>query len=331
MMKKSFLHSLLIHGVVALALFISIHKNQEPPTVPVTIEFQVKAAKGSSVTSSKVKSGTNKHSASTKTTNIGASQLGIDFTQHTKTEKSGVDKSPDSSQGMETGDAFGIANTMSFQQEGKTYPFFNALWKKVDSSIPYPNELVDQDIKGRVTIQLSVDRRGVFTGNIHSINGAEPTVNAYAAAGLIHALRTALPDSLWMKEEYLKKASLRSAGSIQLVFHFDFDIFTHGQLPEPETQPNFKNILSFRKLAYRDPKLKIALDKIIKKYVPPVIILPGFFYIDFIRTYQMVNDIITNPPSTDELTSRRLESMKEKWFNLIQKREEKNKVPSPAT
>lgn len=216
--------------------------------------------------------------------------------------------------GRGSGDGYDIANGMGLEQEGKLYPFFDALWRRVDAVTTYPNDFVQQRIKGQVVVQMVVDRRGVFTGQIRAVNGSEPMLNAFVLATLVHALRNPLPENSWMQGD-----EPQASNSMLLVFQFDFDLFGPGGHPKPNKLSHLKNILGFRRDAYVDPALNQAIEKLFSRYIPAIIPIPGGFFIDFIRLYQFVKNIAAPTPDEDEMRMKRLEIKKEEWESLIQK------------
>lgn len=219
---------------------------------------------------------------------------------------------------QEGNDGYDVANRMGLEQEGKLYPFFDSLWHKVDSILTYPSDLAQQRLKGNVTVQLVVDRRGVFTGEIRAVNGAEPMLNAFVLTTLVHALRNPLPENSWMK-----LGGPQASNRMLLVFQIDFDLFGPGGGPQPNEYAHLKNILGFRRDAYVDPALNQAIEKFFTRYVPPIIPIPGGFFIDFIRAYQFFKNMAAPTPDEDEMRTRRLEIKKEEWESLIQKEDQK--------
>ncbi len=213
-------------------------------------------------------------------------------------------------------DGFEVASQMKVEQEATLYPFFNSLWRKVEAVTTYPSDLARQRIQGTAQIQLEVDHRGVFTGDIREVRGEEPMLNALSAAILVHALSEPLPENLWMKDE-----SGRLRNSMILVFRFDYRFFLPGESPRKIDIAHFKNVLAFRRDAYVEPRANDVIDEIFTRYVPPIIPVPGGFAIDLFRAVQYVKNMVENPPDEGELRARRLRFMKERWEQVVRKRE----------
>jgi hypothetical protein len=205
-------------------------------------------------------------------------------------------------------DGYDVANGMDLNREGELYPFFGEIWKRVNAVTPYPHDFVQQRVKGQVTVQGIVSRKGVFSSTVVKVNGEEPLLNTYVLAALVHALRKPLPEHLWSDKDQMV-----------LVFQFDFSLFGPGSVPKKEDQQHFKNVLYFQRDSYVDPKVNQVINKIFTRYIPPVIIFPGGAYVDFYRAYQMIHNIGT--PDPDDLRQKRIEIQKEQWDQLIKNSE----------
>ncbi|MGK5089446.1 hypothetical protein WDW86_17995 [Bdellovibrionota bacterium FG-2] len=60
-------------------------------------------------------------------------------------------------------DGYDIARSLKWSEENRSYPFFQALWKRIDSSTNYPIDLAKRRITGSVEVQFTVNRQGEFT------------------------------------------------------------------------------------------------------------------------------------------------------------------------
>ncbi len=310
-LKKAISASLLIHALGVFFILWGIRKLpkvKNPPKQPIFIvteegppgKGRTSIAKGSS----QLKKG-ERQAKENRPFNFGL------FPKPFGQNNSETGRGQGSEGGRGSPDGYDFANGLGVEQDGKAYPFFDALWRRVNAATLYPQDFVKQRIQGSVTVQLAVDRKGVFTGEIQSVRGPEPFLNTFVVATLVHSLREPLPEKLWFHLDQGKNDSLL------LVFQFEFNLFGPGGSPKTEEYRHFKNILNFRRDSYTDPKLNQVIEKFFARYVPPVIILPGFFYIDFPRAYQFLNNQMTRPPDEDDLRSQRLEMNKEKWGSFI--------------
>lgn len=204
-------------------------------------------------------------------------------------------------------DGYSAANAMDLKAESRLYPFFNRIWKNIDAEISYPDDLVRNRVTGSVTVQIEVDRAGVFTGRILETQSDQMVLEAYVLAMLTHALSEPLPRSVWMDRE-----------SIALVTTFNFRVFGRGELA-PQLDPDHsKNILKFARSGFVDPKLNEVFDRVFTKYIPPIIPIPGGLFIDFVRAYKMVENL--GKLDEQDLRTERIALIKEQWKGVIQKR-----------
>lgn len=205
-------------------------------------------------------------------------------------------------------DGYEVSNAMGIVEESRLYPFFSALWKKIDASADYPPDFVRERLTGYVTAQLVVDRKGVFTGSINRVYSDQPLLETYILAVLFHALSEPLPRGLWTDRE-----------QVILVSRFDFHTFSWGQVPPARRQKETKNVLEFERYGYVEPKVNQVIEKFVTHYMPPIIPLPGAFYIDFIRTYEFLHNINNQKMGEDDLRLERIELKREQWESLIHK------------
>jgi hypothetical protein len=205
-------------------------------------------------------------------------------------------------------DGYDVANAMGLEEEGKLYPFFHAIWKKVDSATGYPDDFVRERIKGFVTAQVVVNRQGVFTGKIVEINSDQPFLETYVMAILFHALSEPLPPETWSHRD-----------EMILVLSFDFHVFSYGESPPPRMEEKIKNVLSFSRYGYDDPKLNHVVEKILTHYMPPIIPIPGGFFIDFFHAYQFVQNLRNHRMEEDDLRLQRIELRQDQWRSVVRK------------
>jgi hypothetical protein len=204
-------------------------------------------------------------------------------------------------------EGFSLAESMSAEKEADLYPFFRELWQRIDASTGYPPDFVNRRVTGSVDVQLEIRDDGVFTGRFVRAESEEPLLQAYVMAVLAHALR----EPLRLRADREK---------LVIVTRFDFKVFGIGEAPRKSDPDQFRNLLYFSRSAYADPKLKEEIERILTKYVPPIIPIPGGFYIDFIQAYRMVRD--WGKPDAREMRDARIELMRERWQGAVRKAQE---------
>jgi hypothetical protein len=211
-------------------------------------------------------------------------RLGLDFDLGRKSAKRGKGKGGTGEaegRGRGSRDGYDTADAMTYADETRLYPFFRALWRRIDSSTGYPSDLVQERITGYVSVQLHVDRRGAFAGEIVSVRSDQPILEAYVLGILFHALREPLPSNLWAKGQ---------PNGVILVTRFRFSTFSHGSNPSLELEPSLKNVLAFQRDRYVDPKLNQVVNRVLTRWMPPILPIPGGVFVDFFRLYQFVQN-----------------------------------------
>lgn len=207
-------------------------------------------------------------------------------------------------------DGYAVAGTMTLEQEAELLPFLQALWKKIDQGVGYPDDFTKRRIIGPVTVQFHVNDLGRLTRFIR-VDSPEPLLKAYTMAALVHALREELPDRL-----------RAPTPSVIIVTKFNFETFGHGENPARAEAPvTFKNVLEFRRSAYVEPKVNEAINRVITRWIPPIIIVPGGFYIDFVRAYEFVENL--SKPDPEDIRNSRMELSREAWEEIIREKEDK--------
>jgi hypothetical protein len=316
-LRRSLVGSLSIHGILlGLAWFVVFHSPWRPE-LPATSRkantVQVRLQAGSGRSSSPLQAARKNAPKIAQTQSQPSLNLGLDFSRNVH-KAAPSDSTEGSSPETTVGgghaglpDGYDTANSMDIKKEAELYPFFRALWRKVDSQLGYPNDFVKERISGYVTAQLVVDRGGVFKGEILGVASDQPYLEAYVLAILFHSLKEPLPRNLWSDREQMI-----------LVMHFDFKTFTYGELPPEPKQINLKNVLTFNRGGYTDSRLNEAIQKFMTHYFPPIIPLPGAFYIDFIRAYQLVQNFKNRHKMDEEgLRAERISLSREEWQNVI--------------
>ena len=100
-----------------------------------------------------------------------------------------------------------------------------------------------------------------------------------------------------------------------VVTQFDFDLIGIGENPAPKKISQFKNILVFERRAYVEPITNEYIERFFTRYLPPIIPIPGGFYIDFIRAYQFFSSI--GKPDPDQKREQRLLNTKEQLEQIV--------------
>lgn len=198
--------------------------------------------------------------------------------------------------------AFGYMESMGLEQATESMPFYQALWGKVDEWMGFPKEIAFMRIGGRVVIHLKVNAQGQMVGDFLRVAADHPVLKTYALVILNQALKTPL-----------HPRRQRPAGSpdVPIVMTFDFRVVTVEGLT-PRSGDYFKNSLLFGRTYYIEPYLNEALNYVLTTYVPPIIPIPGGFYVDFVRAYQMIDNYANDRPDLYEQRDRQYQNLRDR-------------------
>jgi hypothetical protein len=186
--------------------------------------------------------------------------------------------------------------------------FLQRIKEKIDFGLDYPEDMALQRISGEVRLDFYVDRKGRLTGDFKSVKGAESLLNLYVMSSLLVLLKDPLPENLWAQED-----------RIAISVHVDFATFQFTET-RIRNQASFQaNQLTFRRARYVKPLAVAQVEKIFTRYVPPIIPLPGGFYVDFIMLAQYVQNI--NTPDPDDQRKQRLGLTRERLELATKKKE----------
>lgn len=186
--------------------------------------------------------------------------------------------------------------------------FLQRLKEKIDLGLDYPEDMAVQRISGEVRLDFYVDNKGRLIGDFHSVKGAESLLNLYVMSSLLVLLKDPLPENLWAQED-----------RIAISVHVDFATFQFTET-RIRNQASFQaNQMSFRRARYVQPLAVAKVEKIFTRYVPPIIPLPGGFYVDFIMLAQYIQNI--NTPDPDDQRKQRLGLTRERLELATKKKE----------
>lgn len=186
--------------------------------------------------------------------------------------------------------------------------FLQRIKEKIDLGLDYPEDMAVQRISGEVRLDFYVDREGRLLGDFHSIKGAESLLNLYVMSSLLVILKDPLPENLWAQED-----------RIAISVHVDFATYQFTETRMQNLSSFQANQLSFRRARYVQPLAVAKVEKIFTRYIPPIIPLPGGFYVDFIMLAKYIQNI--NTPDPDDQRKQRLGLTRENLELATKKKE----------
>lgn len=184
-------------------------------------------------------------------------------------------------------------------QNALNTPFVKGLWQRINYRLIYPKDFIDQEIKGAVTATVVVDKRGVLK-DLVSVETPQIFLELFIASYVYQILQFPLPTRLWLNSE---------EDTIKLTLHFYFHI-TAGDVIATQDLQFIQRSLIFERVAPYEGRINKAIRQAWDKYVPPVIPIPGGFYVDFVTLYKLVMQL-SGEPTEEELREKRLKILKE--------------------
>lgn len=210
------------------------------------------------------------------------------------------------------------ANSMDVVFANENLGFFEALHRKVDSAFIYPEDFARQRIQGRVRFDIELGREGHII-RFRSSDSNDDLLHVYTMALLIQILKDPLPERSWLKTE-----------RAVVTFDFDYRIRIEGNPRHEFLVGARKNHLLFGREATIDPWLNEKLHEVFTHYIPPIIPLPGGFYVDFYLAYQYAKNLINGTPTEREAREARLEKLHQLLKHSVH-RSEMTKPASPGS
>lgn len=178
-------------------------------------------------------------------------------------------------------EVFSFAAGMGLKEEAKFYPWAEKIYQKVDSYIGYPADFVEENISGQVTLHFKVDERGRFLGKFLEVEGDEDLLKVYTMAMIVLALREPLFPPAEKKE-------------IPVAVNVHYRLLLPDEFTGRKENYHFKNGFQFDRVGHTDAKAVKQARRLIDKYVPPIIPVPGGFFIDFVGLYKKIKEIDGN-------------------------------------
>ncbi len=174
---------------------------------------------------------------------------------------------------------------MDLAQEGKFHPFASKLYERIDSYLGYPPDFVEEHLEGFVTLHFLVDAEGKFLGKFLEVEGDKHILNIYAMAMVALALK-----------EPLVNVRAKEGNRIPVALQVEFRLLLPDEYSTRSAVRHFKNTLSFERIAFTEPRTTKRMRRIIDKYMPPIIPVPGGFFVDLPLLYKRLTEKDSDDP-----------------------------------
>lgn len=179
----------------------------------------------------------------------------------------------------------------------KNSPFIAAEWNRLNHSLIYPHDFIEQNIEGAVTVKLIVDRQGRLK-DLVSVETPQILLELYITSFIYQVLQAPLPERAWSNSD-----------ENPLVLHFDFRISVN-EYQAGSGIHYVQRSLVFERFSYYDGKINRAISQALEKYKVFAFPIPGGFYIDIVRLYKVIAQL-AGEPTEEQARQKRLKVLKE--------------------
>lgn len=183
---------------------------------------------------------------------------------------------------------------VEFTQGVELTTFFRQISDKIDRALDFPEDMAKERIQGDVRVDFYVNNKGQLLGDFHSVKGSQQLLNLYVMSSLLVLLKDPLPENLWSKDE----------GKIAMSVHVHFETYQFSEMQIRNSAAFQSNELSFTRARYVIPLAVAKTEKFFTRYIPPIIPIPGGFYVDLVMLAKYVKNL--NTPDPDDQRRQRL-------------------------
>lgn len=197
---------------------------------------------------------------------------------------------------------------VGFDQAVELTAFFAQILRKLNRTLDYPNDMAVERIVGDVRLDFYVNKKGQMIGDFQTVKGSQALLNLYVMSATMVVLREALPENLWAKSEE----------KIAISLHVHFENYQFSEMAVRDSAFFNANELNIVRARYVVP---LAVDKTMKvftHYVPPIIPIPGGFYVDLVLLAEYIDNI--GKPDPDDKRKERLKVTREQLEWAIKKK-----------
>ncbi|MEN0059499.1 MAG: hypothetical protein AAGB31_11740 [Bdellovibrio sp.] len=196
---------------------------------------------------------------------------------------------------------------VDFHQSVELTTFFQRILEKIDRSLDYPEDMAQERIQGDVRVDFYVNRKGQLMGDFHAVKGS-PLLSLYVMSSLLVLLKEPLPENLWSDRDE----------NIALSVHVRFETYQFSEVSLRHSASFQSNELNLTRARYVTPLAVEKVNKFFTRYMPPIIPIPGGFYVDVIMLAQYINNIGT--PDPDDQRKVRLSFTRERLERAVKKK-----------
>jgi hypothetical protein len=175
--------------------------------------------------------------------------------------------------------------SLTLQKEGKLSPLAQKILKRVDSYVGYPPDFIEENFAGEVVIQFLVSPEGKFLRFLH-VDGEQKALTLYSMAMVILALN----------REIANLPKDRPASNIPISLALSYRLLLPDEISNRREPAAYKNSLQLERVAFTEPRAIKKARRAIEKYTPPIVPVPGGFFVDFVALYKRFAETGSDDP-----------------------------------
>lgn len=313
--------SLALHALVAAYFILSPGRTEEVSKLVSQVEFEVTPSTEQIKDTAKVGSGSRQGAKAVSASFASGSAASKDSIMGKKilleSSQMSFENAGTASMSGETVFGEGLASShgsgawveqVDFKQGVELTTFFQRIMDKIDRTLDYPEDMARERMNGEVRLDFYVNRKGQIVGDFQSVKGAEPLLNLYVMSSLLVILKDPLPENLWSEKDERIAMSL----SVR------FEIYQFSEMQIRNSASFQSNELTLTRARYVVPLAVEKTTKFFTRYVPPIIPIPGGFYVDVVMLAQYIQNI--NTPDPDDKRQQRLAITRERLESAMKKK-----------
>ncbi|RZA03921.1 MAG: hypothetical protein EOP11_15800 [Proteobacteria bacterium] len=199
-----------------------------------------------------------------------------------------------------------LADGMDLAAETKFYNLADKIWRRVNHHVEYPVDFIEANVEGTVLLHIKVRPDGSFTGDFLEIEDDNELLRTYVMAMVAYALREPIPG--------IPATELKE---LAFALRFQFKLLLPDEIRGNRMAAHYKNTLQFDRVAFTEPKFTKDARQFLVNWMPPVIPVPGGFFIDFVQLYKQLQAKQDRDPRWKR--GFRMEMDQELWKGLIRR------------
>ncbi|MFP5519845.1 MAG: hypothetical protein ACLGGX_08075 [Bdellovibrionia bacterium] len=200
---------------------------------------------------------------------------------------------------------------MSFQEGLELTGLLKKVHDTLNEGILYPEDFLKMRLKGNVQLDFYINHKGQMVGRFAKVSSGNFLLSLYTQAMVLKLLETPMQKNLWGSE----------GQNIPITLHVEFTPQAYDINSKFSSYYENNNITLVRK-AFIQPQIFEKIERVMTRYYPPIIPVPGGFYVDFIRLVEFIKNNSPNAIDPEERLEQRVELDREILERFVHQRQE---------